>query len=362
MTKQLISVGSQANDGTGDTIRSGAQKVNSTLTELYNALGDGSELSVEISGTTNTHVLRSNGTKFINSKLSYNDLSNLPTIPTPQVNVDWNSSSGITQILNKPNLFSGNYADLTNKPSYSTVATTGEYNDLSNKPSISAVGLSGNYNDLLNKPTLFSGSYVDLSNKPAFATVATSGNYNDLTNKPDLESLIGAQNLDGLTDVAVSSPSTGQTIRYNGTTFVNSKLNYSDILNTPSTLSPSRTSIQATSSSLANNASGNIDVVGFKSYLLMKITTNRAAWVTIYTDQTSRTADVSRLETTDPTPGSGVIAEIITTGAQTILLTPGTLGFNNDTTPSSLIYMKVKNISGSTGVVDVTLNILQLEL
>lgn len=362
MAKQLINVGSQANDGTGDNIRSGAQKVNSTINELYNALGDGSTLAIDISGTTSTHVLRSNGTQFVNSKLSYNDLSNLPTIPSPQVNVDWNSSSGITQILNKPTLFSGSYPDLTNKPTYANVATTGSYTDLLNKPTLSTVATSGSYSDLLNKPTLFSGSYTDLTNKPVLATVAISGSYNDLINKPDLQSLIGAQNLDGLTDVAITTPTTGQTIRYNGTTFVNAKLNYSDILNTPSTLSPSRTSIQATSASLANGAAGNVDVTGFKSYLLYKITVNKACWVTIYTDQTSRTADASRTETTDPAPGSGVLAEILTTGAQTILLTPGTVGFNNDSTPSNYIYMKVVNKSGSTSAIDITLNLLQLEL
>jgi hypothetical protein len=35
---------------------------------------------------------------------SYNDLSNKPTIPAAQVNSDWNSVSGVSQILNKPTL------------------------------------------------------------------------------------------------------------------------------------------------------------------------------------------------------------------------------------------------------------------
>lgn len=33
---------------------------------------------------------------------SYTDLSNKPTIPASQVNSDWNASSGVSQILNKP--------------------------------------------------------------------------------------------------------------------------------------------------------------------------------------------------------------------------------------------------------------------
>lgn len=35
---------------------------------------------------------------------SYNDLSSKPSIPAAQVNSDWNSNSGISQILNKPTL------------------------------------------------------------------------------------------------------------------------------------------------------------------------------------------------------------------------------------------------------------------
>lgn len=35
---------------------------------------------------------------------AYNDLSGKPTIPASQVNSDWNSSSGVSQILNKPSL------------------------------------------------------------------------------------------------------------------------------------------------------------------------------------------------------------------------------------------------------------------
>lgn len=37
-------------------------------------------------------------------------------IPADQVNADWNASSGVAQILNKPTLFSGDYNDLINSP------------------------------------------------------------------------------------------------------------------------------------------------------------------------------------------------------------------------------------------------------
>jgi hypothetical protein len=37
----------------------------------------------------------------------YNDLDNLPTIPAAQVNSDWNATSGVAEILNKPTLTNG---------------------------------------------------------------------------------------------------------------------------------------------------------------------------------------------------------------------------------------------------------------
>ena len=83
-----------------------------------------------------------------------------------------------------------------------------------------------------------------------------------------------------------------------------------------------RTTANAATSSIANNASANITITAAKTYALQKIQTSAAAWVTLYTDTTIRSNDSSRNEATDPTPGSGVIAEAITTGAATQLVTP----------------------------------------
>jgi hypothetical protein len=46
MAKQTINIGTTANDGTGDTLRDGADKINDNTNELYNLLGDGSTLSI----------------------------------------------------------------------------------------------------------------------------------------------------------------------------------------------------------------------------------------------------------------------------------------------------------------------------
>lgn len=63
----------------------------------------------------------------------YDDLVNKPAIPAAQINSDWNSNSGVSQILNKPQL--------------ATVATTGDYADLVNKPSIPAAQVQSNWSE-----------------------------------------------------------------------------------------------------------------------------------------------------------------------------------------------------------------------
>ena len=123
----------------------------------------------------------------------------------------------------------------------------------------------------------------------------------------------------------------------------------------------SRTTANASTGTIANNASANISITAAKVYALLKIQTSAAAWVTLYTDAASRAADASRNETTDPAPGSGVIAEAITTSAATQIITPGLIGWNNDGTPASTVYAKVVNKSGSTGSITVTLHYLPLE-
>ena len=134
----------------------------------------------------------------------------------------------------------------------------------------------------------------------------------------------------------------------------------SNTLNIPQ-YSNTRTTVNSTTASLANAATGNLTITGYKGYFLYKIQTSAAAWVRIYTDTASRTADAGRNELTDPTPGSGVIAEVITTGAQTILISPGAIGFSNEGTPSTNIELTVTNKSGGTTAITVTLTVLPLE-
>lgn len=122
-----------------------------------------------------------------------------------------------------------------------------------------------------------------------------------------------------------------------------------------------RQSLTGSTASLANDATGNVDITGYKAYALLSIQTDRAAWVRVYTHAAARTADASRGQLEDPAPDAGVIAEVITTGAATIQISPGALGYSFESTPGTTIPIAVTNLSGATAAVAVTLTALQLE-
>ena len=120
----------------------------------------------------------------------------------------------------------------------------------------------------------------------------------------------------------------------------------------------SRTTVSATNS-IASNGIANISMTTPKTYALLSIETSHAAWVTLYSDTGSRTADSSRNETTDPVAGSGVLAEVITSGSTTQLITPASVCFNS--AGANTTYLKIVNKSGSTANVQVTLTFVALE-
>jgi len=62
MAKNVINRGSSANDGTGDNLRSGAEKINANFDELYTALGDGSTLATGTYLTTSANQVLANKT------------------------------------------------------------------------------------------------------------------------------------------------------------------------------------------------------------------------------------------------------------------------------------------------------------
>lgn len=118
----------------------------------------------------------------------------------------------------------------------------------------------------------------------------------------------------------------------------------------------------STSSTHANDVDESIVITAYKSYALLKLNVSHPAWVRIYPTSAARAADASRTISEDPTPGSGVIAEAITTGTnEDVLFTPALIGFNDDATPSTNVYLAVMNKSGGQQTITVEMTVLQLE-
>ena len=179
----------------------------------------------------------------------YSDLLNTPSIPAAQVQTDWNATTGMGVLLNKPTLaniaISGEYSDLINAPVLANVATSGEYDDLLNKPSIPSPQVNSDWNatsgiaEILNKPTLStvatSGDYNDLTNKPVipsnFANVAFSGDYNDLSNTPVLGTAAYANTSDFATAAEGNLATTA--VQPGDLANVATTGDYNDLLNTP---------------------------------------------------------------------------------------------------------------------------------
>ena len=89
MAKQTINIGTAANDGTGDPLRTAFTKTNANFTEIYNAGLIPSQTGNNARYLSTDGAILSWAVPFSGS---YNDLTN------------------------KPTLFSGSYNDLTNKP------------------------------------------------------------------------------------------------------------------------------------------------------------------------------------------------------------------------------------------------------
>lgn len=96
----------------------------------------------------------------------YDDLNNKPNIPSieglaTEEYVD-NAVSGKADVSDIPT----NLSDLQDDATHRTVTDT-EKSNWNNKSDF-----SGNYNDLSNKPTLFSGDYNDLTNQPTIPSIS----------------------------------------------------------------------------------------------------------------------------------------------------------------------------------------------
>ena len=122
-----------------------------------------------------------------------------------------------------------------------------------------------------------------------------------------------------------------------------------------------RESVTNNTGDIADNVIFNLDITAYKAYALLKVEVSHASWVRLYINSSSRTSDSARLQGQDPLSGSGVLAEVITVGADVILIAPGVIGFNDESPVTNVIPLAVTNLSGGVADITVTLTLLKLE-
>ena len=135
------------------------------------------------------------------------------------------------------------------------------------------------------------------------------------------------------------------------------------------TLIPTRTVVSLTTPAIDNLNTYEGTITGYLTYGLMQITVDNAAWVRIYSDTAGQIDDRSRSTLdgngnlpiyTEALSGDGVVAEFMTTQADTLVVTPMIPGFNDDPTPTSNIIISITNMSGANSTITTNLTIIRL--
>jgi hypothetical protein len=346
MAKVGINTGSAPNAGDGSTLLAGANAVNSNFNEVYNLIGDGTNLlagivtsivagnNVTVSGATGAVTINASGGGGGGS------IAGIDTTGTSVFN-QINASGVVTATSFSGNLNASNLNSGTVPASRITSLNASKLTGTAS--AINGTNITGIVTSIVG------GTNVTVSGATGEVTINASGGGSGITVQDEgsaLSTLATTLNFVGSGVVASGTGATKTiTIAGGGGSLA------------------SRTTKSATTASLNAAASGDLSITAFKAYNLLKIAIDHPAWVRLYVDSASRTSDASRTEGTDPAPGSGVIAEVLTStaGASTFLMSPGVIGWNNDGTPSTTVYAKVTNKDSSARAITVTLTLIQAE-
>lgn len=208
MAKQSLNIGTVANDNTGDTLRSGGDKINDNFNELYTAIGNGTALGITVSNPAVGQVLRYNGSTFVpsnfNSLTSALDVSGNSIISASNGDITLvPNGTGDVRVTagSQTTIFDGTTGNVSVA---STISYKNEYVSLGGAPSAAST------------PGYF--FTVDGDDNPYVNMNITAGGVGDSR----VKLLTEYSGIDALSDVDITTaaPTTNQVLKWDGSKFV----------------------------------------------------------------------------------------------------------------------------------------------
>ena len=251
MAKLTIGRGTNPNDGTGDNLRDGANKVNLNFSEIYTAIGDGTTVdgtwklqddsSTEAIISANGEVLRILGGTAVTTAISGNDLT---------INLDTSSvvtATGSTTMTNKAIALGSNTVTGTTAQ-FNTALTDGSFATLAGSESLTNKTIALSSNTVTGTAVSFSDDSSSTSN------ISVGGNLSILGGSGITTSLSGTE-LTIATDGAVVTETSTDTLTnktISGASNTLSNIGNSSLSNSSITLGDDTISLGGTDTSIAN--------------------------------------------------------------------------------------------------------------
>jgi hypothetical protein len=337
MTQQLINAGATANTGTGDTLRTGAQKINANFTELYTLLNN-IQLPTYTLPTATTSIL--GGVKPDGSTITINNGIISAPVTNYVLPIATSQALGGVKIGANINITSGviSVAAPYSLPTASTSIKGG-------------VKVDGSTITIDSNGVIHGTASYTL---PTATTDTLGGVKVDGSSITISNGIISSQY-----QIPIASTTLLGGVIIDGTTIA---FNNSGAITATTAGIQTRATATTVTGSLVPTGSTSATVVASKTYALYSIQVSAAAWVVIYSSSAAATADSSRSFGTPATPNSGVIAEVVTSGAETFNFSPALIGYSGESSPNTTVQMKIYNNGSGTAAITVTLTYLKLEV